>query len=134
MAVPTSEVREEAGPRSWTAGLALLSAVILASVLSACSDDVGTCCDVLDPSLVSRIPTATTASSNIALDPAFDCNSLICVAYRGSQAYCTARCFVDADCPETFVCQPVLTANPGPDAEIQPTDRFCVRDVHQCTE
>lgn len=139
MSLGTSEVREPSGPGVRTAGLAFVCALGVASVVSACSDDVGACCKVLDPSLVDRIPTSTATpagspSSDIALDPAFDCNSLICVAFRGSQAFCTARCFDDSDCPETFVCQSVLTANPGPDSEIQPGDRFCVREAHICTE
>lgn len=112
-------------------------ALALAIGSTACDDDVGACCEVLDPALSDRIPTSTVSStgnptSDIALDPAFDCESLICVAYRGTRAFCTARCFEDAECPEGFTCGEVLEASPGPDSEIQPADRFCVRERHDC--
>ena len=136
MSIRTSEGREPRAALRWTAGLAL---PLLLCVLSACEDDVGRCCTVLEPSLVDRIPTATSATggqptSDIALDPAFDCDELLCVAYRGSRAFCTARCIDDDDCPDDFRCDTVLEADPGPDASIRPTDRFCVRENHVCSE
>lgn len=118
-----------------------LAVTLLLTALAgtACDDDIGRCCSVLDPALADRIPTSTTSSSgnptsDIALDPAFDCESLICVAYRGSRAFCTARCFSNDDCPEGFECRSVLESSPGEGAEIQPGDRFCVRDRHVCAE
>lgn len=138
MSIPTSEVR---GPRSasvWTAGLVL---VFLSGLLFACEDDVGRCCSTLDPDDSARIPVSTTSTaggsqptSDIALDPAFDCDSLVCVAYRGARAYCTEGCFEDDDCPENFVCRPVLETDPGPESQIRPGDRFCVREGHVCSD
>lgn len=136
MSIRTSEVRSLERMRAWTAGLAL---GFLAVSGAACDDDVGRCCDVIDPALAGRIPTATVTpmglpTSDIAIDPAFECESLTCVAYQGSRAYCTARCFEDADCPEAFDCAPVLESDPGPGSDIRPTDRFCVRSDFVCRE
>ncbi len=117
-------------------------ALVGLSLLLGCTEtDVGRCCELIDPSLDTRIPTSTLAgggddrrfTSAIAQDPGFDCDSLTCVAYQGTRAFCTARCFGAEDCPEGFVCEPVLTSDPGPDAPIQPSDRFCVRSGHECS-
>lgn len=140
MSLETSEDAQALPRRRWTVGLASTSLAICASgAFFACSDDVGQCCSVLDPALADRIPTATTTrsgspTSDIALDPAFDCDSLVCVAFQGSEPYCTERCFEDGDCPEDFVCRSVLAADPGPEANIRPGDRFCVKDLHVCSE
>ncbi|NJK89469.1 MAG: hypothetical protein HC923_08750 [Myxococcales bacterium] len=61
------------------------------------------------------------------LDPAFDCASLTCVAFRGSEAYCTEPCEGTEDCPEGFECEAVITSDPPPGSPIGPEDRFCVR-------
>lgn len=112
----------------------------MALIVSACDDgDVGKCCSVLIDDADERIPMSRTSTSgqptsDIALDPAFDCSSLICVAYQGSQAYCTERCFAEEDCPEGFSCRAVLEADPGPTSEIRPSDKFCVKDAHVCEE
>ena len=132
----TSEVRAEGQRHTWIAGLAF---ALLHLPLSACGDDIGDCCTVLREEFRDRIPTATTSQggvpdSRIALDPVFDCESLICVAYRGSPAFCTARCGSDGDCPQNFVCENVLMADPGPGANIRPQDKFCVRDQFICSD
>lgn len=137
MPIRTSEDRRTYGPPGPTAGLAVLFLTLgTAGVLSACSDDVGNCCEALDPSLSDRIPTATSGatSADIAIDPAFDCASLTCVAFPGSPAFCTALCSDDGDCPDDFACRSVLTANPGSGSGLQPGDRYCVREGHVCTE
>ncbi|MEO1234176.1 MAG: hypothetical protein AAFZ18_35310 [Myxococcota bacterium] len=136
MSVRTSEDRGPLGSTFPTAGLAVLFLTFgLSSTLSACSDDVGKCCEALDPSLSDRIPTgAAGASADIAIDPAFDCASLTCVAFPGRPAYCTGPCSDDGDCPDDFACRSVLTANPGSGSDLQPGDLFCVREAHVCTE
>ena len=133
---PHGRRRFDSGPR---VRCALVAAWLGLGVLSACSSDVGECCAVLDPAFADRVPTSSTSrtgdpTSDIALDPKFDCASLTCVAWRGTEAFCTEPCFADEDCPEDFVCRSVLEASSGPDAEIQPGDRFCVRDGHLCSE
>lgn len=109
-----------------------LWALAAAACLAGCDDsDVGRCCEVIgaDPSI---IPVSTETDegdfiNDIARDPAFDCNSLTCVAFQGSEAYCTERCDRDEDCPEGFECRPVLRSEPPPGSAIGPEDRFCVR-------
>lgn len=116
-----------------------LSASLSVSFLACKPDDTGDCCTVLSPGQEGRIPTATVSSdgtpqNDIALDPAFDCDSLTCVSYQAGKAYCTKPCLEAAECPEGFECIPVLQADPGPDAPIQKGDRFCVKAQHQCKE
>lgn len=123
--------------------LALLTATLAIAVTGmACDkDDVGTCCVVIDPTLADRIPVAPepdpadvnmTQASVIRQDPVFDCSGLTCTAYQGSKAFCTRQCNDDAECPEGFTCAPVLESDPGPGAQIQPDDKFCVRTGHDC--
>lgn len=123
--------------------LALLAAAlaITATGVGCEKDDVGTCCVTLSPDTADRIPVAPTPnpadpndtqSSVIRQDPTFDCSGLTCTAYQGSKAFCTRQCYDDAECPEGFTCSPVLESDPGPDAQIQPEDRFCVRVSHDC--
>lgn len=110
----------------------LFLALALSVVWLGCDDsDVGRCCEVIGAD-ESIIPTSTRTPTgdfinDISRDPAFDCNSLTCVAYRGSEAYCTERCDGDDACPDGFVCQPVLQSEPPPGSAIGPDDRFCVR-------
>lgn len=100
---------------------------------SACDDsDVGRCCTVIgdvepDPTPTPGVTPDGDVINNISLDPAFDCESLTCVAFDGAPAYCTARCESDTDCPEGFRCAQILRSDPGTDAQIQPEDRHCVR-------
>jgi len=115
-------------------GLCLRAAILVATAagLGACNDeDIGRCCTVLidDQSLIPvSEPTGDGDFSNdIARDPAFDCSSFTCVAFRGSEAYCTDFCDSDEDCPEGFECRPVLQSDPPPGSTIGPEDRFCVR-------
>lgn len=138
MSIPTSDVRAPGHRLVWTAGLSML---FLGSSLLGCEDDVGRCCTVIDPSAEGRIPVALStderATSDIAIDPAFDCESLVCVAYLGRPAFCTAFCTSEGDCPEGFVCRQVLEAGslpPDANREINPEDRFCVRADFQCRQ
>ncbi len=114
-------------------------AVWLSSGLAGCGDsDVGRCCRVSSEADPSIIPISSTTSSgdfinDIAQDPALVCDALTCVAYRGSEPYCTAPCNEDDDCPVGFVCAEVLRSDPGPDAPIQPEDRFCIRPREAAT-
>lgn len=122
--------------------LVLAAAAGLSAFGAGClSDDVGVCCEVLDPDKADRIPVAPTPepgsefggqASVVRQDPAFDCSGLTCTAYQGSKAFCTRQCNEDADCPEGFTCAPVLESDPGPDSQIQPDDKFCVRAAHDC--
>ncbi len=64
---------------------------------------------------------------DISLDPAFDCDNLTCVSYQGSMAYCTERCQTDASCRKGYSCVPVIQSDPGPNSNIGPNDRFCVK-------
>ena len=66
---------------------------------------------------------------DISLDPAFDCENLTCVSYQGSQAYCTQKCAFDDSCPDEFECVNVIASDPGPDSNLGPNDKFCVRRV-----
>jgi len=108
-------------------------------VLSGCDDsDVGRCCEVIgaDPSLIPVSDQTPEGDfiNDVARDPAFDCNGLTCVAFRGSEAYCTEACDEDDDCPEGFSCAAIVRSEPPPGSNIGPEDRFCVRlaDNIQC--
>jgi hypothetical protein len=99
--------------------------------VGACNEsDVGRCCDVVPGGDESLIPQPRveggTLINDIRQDPGFDCSSLTCVTFLGSEAYCTAPCDEADDCPDGFTCRSVLTSTPAPDASIQPSDRFCV--------
>lgn len=119
-----------------SAGLACtLGCLVSMFLLYACSEDVGRCCSVLRPELESRIPVATsTDTPDVALDPSFDCENLLCVASPGNPAYCTKRCEDDTDCPDRFECSNVLSSDPGPSASIRQADKFCVREQFTCEE
>jgi len=103
-----------------------------AAAFFGCDDsDVGRCCEVIDAD-ESIIPTSTRTPTgdfrnDITRHPAFDCNSLTCVAFRNSEAYCTERCNEAADCPEGFACEVVIESEPPAGRSIGPDDRFCVR-------
>lgn len=119
--------------------LALLTAALALAVTGCEKDDVGVCCEVLDPAKADRIPVAPepdpanmSQASVIRQDPTFDCSGLTCTAYQGSKAFCTRQCNEDAECPEGFSCLSVLESDPGPDSQIQPDDKFCVRTGHDC--
>lgn len=64
---------------------------------------------------------------DLSRDPAFDCEFLTCVSYQGSQAYCTRTCETDDSCPSGFVCRRVLESDPGPDSNVDPNAKYCVR-------
>jgi hypothetical protein len=110
---------------------------------TACEDTtVGQCCKVLpgrDPNTIPQ-PEFDMATGEprdvIRQDPAFDCgdDSFICVSYQASRAYCTATCLSDSTCPEGFSCRQVIESDPGPDSQLKNTDKFCVKDMHMCTE
>lgn len=123
------------------AGLALLTTLFAMAASGCLADDVGTCCEVLDPAKADRIPVAeprdpmdplSPQASVIRQDPTFDCSGLTCTAYQGSKAFCTRQCNDDGECPEGFTCTAVLESDPGPDSQIQPEDKFCVRTAHDC--
>lgn len=108
--------------------------------LAACADsDTGECCTTL-PGRTAEIPTSTTSGSSsrveyedsVIQDPAYDCDTLTCVAYHGMPAYCTERCDKDSDCPDGFTCETVLDSDPGPDSAISGDARFCVQENYQC--
>lgn len=116
----------------------LALALTSAALFLGCEDsDVGRCCEVIgaDPSLipVSEQTPDGDFINDVARDPAFDCNSLTCVAFRASDAYCTERCNEDGDCPEGFECAAVLRSDPPPGSGIGPDDRFCVRPEPRAT-
>lgn len=116
----------------------------------ACKDDVGQCCEVLPGGDESLIPQPEqrddgTFIDNIKLNSGFDCESFVCVSYKGSRAFCTQECAFDDACPDGFRCEPVLESAPCdyqnetpdesddcPPGTITPEDKFCVRDNHQC--
>lgn len=111
----------------------------LAFIFGGCSnDDVGTCCEVIDPSKMDLIPVPPEADMSgevadvIRQDPAFDCSGLTCTAYQGSKAFCTRQCFGADDCPDGFECRTVLQSDPGPGSTLTKDDRFCVRAPHDC--
>ena len=119
--------------------LCVSALMVLTGALAACNDDdVGTCCSAIDGVENVEIPQPIVSEdgvqSAIRRDPNFACDFLTCVAYRGSEAYCTRDCVDDNDCPDGFECLPVLQSDPGPGSQIQIDDKFCVRDNHQCTE
>lgn len=121
--------------------LSSLSVLTLCALwLTACSNsDVGECCESI-PGRDSKLPVSTVNNDEknpsytdaVKLDPAFDCASLTCVAYRGMPAYCTEPCHSNKDCPKGFSCEKVLASDPGPTSYIQPDDRFCVKEKHTC--
>lgn len=122
---------------------ALLLVVTLglgASTTACLKDDVGTCCQVLDETKSDLIPVAPEPTSPngdpasvIRQDPAFDCSGLTCTAYKGTKAFCTRQCYSDSECPDGFTCGQVLESDPGPGAQIQPEDRFCIKVNHDCS-
>src|SRR5687767_8579339 len=98
----------------------VLFAVAVCAVATGCDkSDVGTCCKVLTGRPPELIPTPMRTPEgewidDISLDPAFDCEFLTCVSYQGAKAYCTQKCEFDTNCPENFVCLPVIQSDPGP--------------------
>ncbi len=113
---------------------ALLALGCVAFAFAACSEsDVGRCCEVLIQNGEDLLPVSEEISpgkfiNDVSRDPAFDCESLTCVAFLGSEAYCTAACSSDEDCPGGFVCVSVLQSDPPPGSSITAEDMFCVRD------
>jgi hypothetical protein len=110
----------------------LLAAALL---LAACTPtDVGQCCQAADPSLVP--PPATDQdgrpANTLARDAQLLCAELTCVSYQGSRAYCTEPCEHDASCPGGFVCAPVIVSDPGPEAELGASVKYCVKANHAC--
>ncbi|MBX2814222.1 MAG: hypothetical protein KTR25_20605 [Myxococcales bacterium] len=141
MYLRTSELFGQAAVHTKPAGVALKVGFLAVSLLlSACEDvDVGRCCQVLRPESQTRVPEADQSErARIALDPGFDCDSLICVDFfqnnQDQQAYCTTPCLSDEDCPDDFICRNVLTSDPGPNANIRPSDKFCVKEQFVCEE
>ena len=107
--------------------------------MTSCSDtDVGQCCRPIDGADDVQIPTPIQTDNGlqnaIRRDPKFACDFLTCVAYEGSEAYCTRDCIDDGDCPDGFDCLPVLQTDTGTLSQIQKDDKFCVRPAHQCTD
>jgi hypothetical protein len=111
--------------------------VVVWSVAVGCEkSDVGTCCQVLPGRPMELIPVPMQTDKgewidDISLDPAFDCENLTCVSYQGSNAYCTQKCEFKENCPDEFDCVPVIASDPGPDSNIGPNDKFCVRPMLQ---
>jgi hypothetical protein len=120
------------------ARLLCVAFALAASAAGCVGSDVGTCCQALPGRNPELIPVPKTNAmgqfiDDISQDPAFDCFALTCVSFRGSMAYCTEPCQADDGCPDGFSCMPVLQSDPGPDAPIKPTDKFCVRPESQAT-
>jgi hypothetical protein len=114
-----------------------MRALLLAAALSlaACTPtDVGQCCQAADPALVPppAIDQQGRPANSIAVDPQFLCSDLTCVSYEGSQSYCTQRCEFDSNCPGDFVCANVVVSDPGPDADFDASQKFCVKSAHAC--
>jgi hypothetical protein len=109
----------------------------MAVLSAACSkEDTGQCCKVLpgrEPTLIPQPESGDDGPRNvIRIDPAFDCENLTCVSYQATPAYCTKECAFDDGCPEGFACEPVIVSDPGPDSNIRPGTKFCVRVQSEC--
>ncbi|MEE2903415.1 MAG: hypothetical protein VYC39_13855 [Myxococcota bacterium] len=111
-----------------------ISLVGLVTIATSCQqEDTGRCCDVLLSDASTAIPNAEFPGDGgiprnlVAQHPAFDCESLTCVSWQGSTAFCSRRCSAGKPCPQGFNCKPVIESDPGAGASIQPGDTFCVR-------
>jgi hypothetical protein len=85
------------------------------------STDLGTCC-------LPRIPTEPVPTPHIGADgrpitvtwesTSYECASLTCVSYLGSEAYCTEQCTDSSDCDNGFTClevaPPINATHVGP--------------------
>ena len=101
--------------------------------LFACDDDVGTCCMAFDDETRAKIPVPDESGGDrIRQDPRFDCSGLTCISTAGSPTYCSRPCRGTHNCPDGYVCEPVLQSDPGPGAAIGPEDRFCVSATPEC--
>ena len=115
--------------------IALLASLVCTLVLvSGCQqEDTGQCCNALLSDASTAVPNPEFPGDGgiprnlVAQHPAFDCESLTCVSWQGSTAFCSRRCSANKPCPQGFNCKPVLESNPGAGASIQPGDTFCVR-------
>ncbi|MDY0058366.1 MAG: hypothetical protein RBU45_01020 [Myxococcota bacterium] len=102
----------------------LLPALLLASglTLAACEDDYGSPCTL--PTKVRQACQQGQSSGsleshiNCVMDENLDCSSKICVVYQDSNAFCSAKCTQDTDCPGSSRCLPFLLL---PDS-----DQYCV--------
>ncbi len=118
-----------------------VSALAAASLLSGClEDDTGLCCRVLRDDAQGDIPKGTLPmgsgipTNQIRGNPLFDCDSLTCVSYRASEAFCTSSCDDNHPCSEGFQCEPVVESDSPPCPAENPNcvrftkdQRFCVR-------
>lgn len=103
------------------------------------NSDAGVCCKVIPGGDESLIPEPETNASGdpkdvVSQHPVFDCNDLVCVAYKGKPAYCTTFCRDASDCPEGFACEPILESEPPAGSQLGPDDKFCVKVLEQCLE
>jgi hypothetical protein len=101
---------------------------------SACqTDDTGHCCQTVISDASSALPVPEFPGDGgiprnlVSQHPAFDCASLTCVSWQGSDPFCTRKCSPTRPCPLGYDCEPVLESSPGAGANIQPDDKFCVR-------
>jgi hypothetical protein len=142
---------DDGRPRALDSKITLsLFAALLAAGLAACpegmttdleghacmreddDESTGRCCEVLPGRDMSRIPhvedDAPQGTSDLRLDPAFDCDDLTCVAHRGTSAYCTRDCDDDEHpCPSGFSCNLVLLSS------MSGTTFFCQSELHECS-
>jgi hypothetical protein len=62
----------------------------------------------------------------------FNCENESCVAFEGSQAYCTQDCLASSTCPNGFTCEYVVRSSGPPDSGIGPR-KACVKvGLTQC--
>jgi hypothetical protein len=111
--------------------------LVWAAFAPACAkEDTGECCTVLPGRNEMLIPQPETGPdgprSIVRIDPAFDCDDLTCVSYKGSAAFCTKECAFDDGCPEGFTCEAVIMSDPGGSSNIGPNTKFCVRGPTEC--
>ena len=103
------------------------------SSLACQTEDTGRCCETLITDASTALPTPEFTGdggiprNQVGQHPAFDCESLTCVSWQGSQPFCTRKCTESRPCPQGFDCKPVLESSAGEGASIQPSDTFCVR-------
>ena len=104
------------------------------TLLVACQEeDTGRCCEVLLSDASTAIPSPEFPGDGgiprnlVAQHPAFDCESLTCTSWQGSDPFCTRKCNAERPCPQGFECKAILESDPGMGASISPDDTFCVR-------
>ena len=120
-------------PNKCPSKIIFLAIAVFSANVGCQTEDTGHCCRTLIADASSALPEPELGSDGglprnlVGQHPAYDCESLTCVSWEGSNPFCTRKCTSQRPCPLGFECRPVLESSAGAGASIQPEDTFCVR-------